>query len=247
MRLTLPQYAALLFYSSVATAQDTRTLIIPSSGNSAFPACAVGCAVLQQAQTTCQPSADTQLNFENCFCQSSTLAALYSTPDAICTAECPTPSDRALLQTWFGTFCQQVGQGIDPLTVAQAAPSTTMVTVTSTSASGSSPTITGSGSNQAASSGSEGSWYDNHLHHLGPLLTCIRISNHWQWILMVGILAVGFGLIAWGAVWLKRRHQRKLDQRRAALSGFPTEDEKRNEGARAATPDLWGPHQVRGY
>ena len=45
------------------------------------------------------------------------LAALYSTPDAVCTAECSIASDRALLQTWYGSFCQIVGQGIDPLTV----------------------------------------------------------------------------------------------------------------------------------
>lgn len=64
---------------------------------------------------------------------------------------------------------------------------------------------------------------------------------------MLGILAIGFGLIAWGAVWLKRRHQRKVDQRRAAISGFPSESEKRRDGARSATPDLWGPHQVRGH
>ena len=161
MRSTLSQYAILLLYSSMATAQDTRTLIIPSSGSSTFPACAVGCAVLQQGQTTCQPAADTQLNFENCFCQSPTLAALYTTPDAICTAECPNPSDRALLQTWYGSFCQIVGQGIDPMTVAATA-STTMVTVTSTSSSTPSPTITGSGVTQSASNPDQGSWYELH-------------------------------------------------------------------------------------
>ena len=69
-----------------------------------------------------------------------------------------------------------------------------------------------------------------------------RISGHWQWILMVAILIVGFIFLAWLAVFLKKRHRRKVDQRRAAVSGFPNQEEKR-EGARAATPDLWGPHQ----
>ena len=59
---------------------------------------------------------------------------------------------------------------------------------------------------------------------------------------MVGILIVGFIFLAWLAVFLKKRHRRKVDQRRAAVSGFPNQEEKR-EGARAATPDLWGPHQ----
>jgi hypothetical protein len=60
---------------------------------------------------------------------------------------------------------------------------------------------------------------------------------------MLAILIVGFALLAWGAVWFKRRHRRKVEQRRTALSGFAAGDEKRN--TRAATPDLWGPHQVR--
>lgn len=60
---------------------------------------------------------------------------------------------------------------------------------------------------------------------------------------MVAILAVGFAFLAWLAVWLKRRHSRKIEERRAAVSGFPTPSEKR-DGARSATPDIWGPHQV---
>jgi hypothetical protein len=60
---------------------------------------------------------------------------------------------------------------------------------------------------------------------------------------MLGILAIGLPLLAWALIWLKKRHRRKLDVQRAAASGFPTEQEKRG-GARSATPDLWGPHQV---
>ena len=247
MRSTISQYALVLLYSSMATAQGTRSLIVPSSGSSTFPACAVSCTVLQSAQTACQPSASTQLNFENCFCQSPTLAGLYTTPDALCTAECPTESDRTLLQSWYTQFCQQVGAGVDPLTaVPTQAGTTTLVTVTSTNPSTPSPTITGSGVTQQASTGDQGSWYVSSLSLVHHYLTFIRISTHWQWILMLAILAIGFGLIAWGAVWFKRRHQRKVDQRRSATSGFPTENEKR-DGARSATPDLWGPHQVRGH
>ena len=64
---------------------------------------------------------------------------------------------------------------------------------------------------------------------------------------MVIVLAIGFGLIAWGAIWWRNRHERKADQRRSTMSGFPVEAEKRRSGARAATPDIWGPHQVRGH
>jgi len=59
---------------------------------------------------------------------------------------------------------------------------------------------------------------------------------------MLGILAVGLAFLTWLAIWLKRRHRRKVEERRAAVSGFPGPNEKR-DGARSATPDLWGPHQ----
>ena len=36
-----------------------------------------------------------------------------------------------------------------------------------------------------------------------------RISTHYQWIIMVIVLIVGFTAITIGAVWLKRRHDAK--------------------------------------
>ncbi|KAJ9635753.1 hypothetical protein H2204_005713 [Knufia peltigerae] len=206
--------------------------IVPTSGSSTFPACAVNCAVLLQAQSTCTPpnvATTNDLTYENCFCQSSLLAALYSTPDSICTAECTSESDRTQLQTWFQGFCSQVGQGIDPLTTAaaQGPTGTTVVTITSTSTP--LPTSTGAGSVVGGTSGSKKSWID----------------THWQWILMVAVLIVGFALLAWLGVWLKRRHRRKVESQRAALSGLPVVNEKR--ATRGPTPDLWGPHQGYEY
>lgn len=63
---------------------------------------------------------------------------------------------------------------------------------------------------------------------------------------MLGILAVGLILLAWLAIWLKKRHRRKLESKRAAASGFNYDPEKRpaNDPRRSATPDLWGPHQM---
>lgn len=204
--------------------------IVPTSGSGAFPACAVNCAVLLQAQSTCTPpnvATTNDLTYENCFCQSSLLAALYSTPDSICTAECTGESDRTQLQTWFQGFCSQVGQGIDPLTTAAAQNPTATTVVTITSTSTPLPTATGAGSVIGGSPNSNKSW----------------ISTHWQWILMVAVLIVGFALLAWFLVWLKRRHRRKVESQRAAMSGLPVVNEKR--ATRGPTPDLWGPHQVR--
>ena len=62
---------------------------------------------------------------------------------------------------------------------------------------------------------------------------------------MLGILLIGLGLIAFLAVCLKRRHRRKLDEKRSTLSGFPA----RPPSGRNRTPtpslgaELWGPHQ----
>ncbi|KIX94040.1 uncharacterized protein Z520_10377 [Fonsecaea multimorphosa CBS 102226] len=209
--------------------------IVPTSSSAQFPSCAVNCAVLLQAQTACVPPAQpatNQITYENCFCQSSFLQALYGSPDAICTAECTSESDRDLLQTWFTNFCQQVGRGIDPLetTTSTFQPSsTTVVTITSTSTPPPTATNTGTGSASAPAPPSHQSWID----------------GHWRWILMLGILAVGFALLTWLAIWFKRRQHRKSEERRAAASGFPPAD-GRGDG-RAATPDIWGPHQHMHY
>ncbi|KIX07538.1 uncharacterized protein Z518_02191 [Rhinocladiella mackenziei CBS 650.93] len=105
--------------------------------------------------------------------------------------------------------------------------STTVVTVTSYSTPVPEPTNPGTGAVSATPApASNQSW----------------IEGHWRWILMVCILAVGFALLTGLAIWLKRRHRRKVEKQRAAVSGFPTATEKK-DGARSATPDLWGPHQ----
>lgn len=59
---------------------------------------------------------------------------------------------------------------------------------------------------------------------------------------MLIVLIVGLSALAVLAIYLKRRHTRKLEERRAALSGFPA-------AQGASSPhighgqDMWGPHQ----
>jgi hypothetical protein len=62
---------------------------------------------------------------------------------------------------------------------------------------------------------------------------------------MLGILLVGLGLIALIAVYLKRRHHRKLNEKRASLSGFPPAPSAGRGRTPTPTPgpELWGPHQ----
>ncbi|KAI1622536.1 hypothetical protein EDD37DRAFT_635273 [Exophiala viscosa] len=223
-RVLLSILGSIALYDAV-----TAQTFMPTAATSTFPSCAVSCTVLLQAQTECTPpdvATTNDLTYENCFCQSSLLSALYSTPDSVCTSECTAESDRTELQTWFENFCSEVGQGIDPLSTTTTTPTptaTTIVTITSTRAP--TTTATGTGSSATSATTSNKSW----------------IQTHWQWILMLGILVLGFVLLTWGAIWLKRRHRRKVEERRAAMSGLPKANEK--GGHRAATPDLWGPHQ----
>lgn len=163
MRYSLLTLSCLLIASLPPVAAQN---IIPSTPSSEFPACAVSCAVLVQAQTLCVPPAQpptNQITYENCFCQINLLQALYSTPDAICVGECQNESDRTLLQTWFRNFCNLVGQGIDPLhtttlaTSTIAPESTTVVTITSYSTPATA-TNTGTGSASAPAPPSNKSW-----------------------------------------------------------------------------------------
>lgn len=148
--MALPTLTYLLsLFLDIASAQN----FLPTTSSADFPGCGVGCNLLLQAQSFCVPPAvavTSQFTYENCFCQSSFLQGLYSSPDAVCTAECTIESDRVLLQKWFTGFCSAVGQGVNPLASTGAATATgsvTVVTVTSTSPpTGSASTSSGSGS-----------------------------------------------------------------------------------------------------
>jgi hypothetical protein len=62
---------------------------------------------------------------------------------------------------------------------------------------------------------------------------------------MLAILLVGLGLICLISLYLKRRHRRKLDEKRASLSGFPPAHSAGRGRTPTPTPgpELWGPHQ----
>ena len=68
---------------------------------------------------------------------------------------------------------------------------------------------------------------------------------------MIVILIIGLGLLAWLALWLKKRHNRKSEQRLAAASGFPPAQERdrtntnmsEKRNSTATLEDMFGPHQ----
>lgn len=209
--------------------------IIPTTASSTFPGCALSCAQLLQAQNTCLPPnqpQSSQLVYDQCFCNSPFLSAFATTPDATCVAECQIEADRQVLRAWFQNFCAQVANGNDPTTTTSTVPAGTPVIATSTISitSGTlAATVTATGSASTPSHAPQ-SW----------------IQGHWQWVLMLAILAIGLTGLAFLAVWLKRRHRRKVEARRAVASGFTQDPEKRapNDPRQSATPDLWGPHQM---
>lgn len=224
--LSLANCAAFLF-AYVTTVYSQTIAIVPTSPSASFPACAVSCTVLLQIQSTCEPPNVAQANnlaYENCFCQSPSIQALYSTPDAICAGECTVEADRTLLQQWFLGFCKTVGSGIDPLSTAA---SSTVVTVTSTA--GSTPTTTASKIPFVDDDTSTGiGWW----------------NSHWKWIVVLIVLIIVIVGAAIFAVCMRRRYRRKHQQQTAVMNGFAAPNEKRFEGRPLASPDLWGPHQV---
>ncbi|KAK5949253.1 hypothetical protein OHC33_009794 [Knufia fluminis] len=176
-----------------------------------------------------------QLVYDQCFCNSAFLTPFASNSDTVCLQECTLQADRQLLQAWYNNFCAQVRNGVDPTTQTATSALPTAATSTLTPTTGTvlataTPTTTSTGSTSSTQRHEDQSW----------------IEGHWKWVMMLGILAVGLGLLAWFAVWWKRRHNRKLEAQRAAASGFGHDPEKRpaTDPRRSATPDLWGPHQM---
>ncbi|KKA21758.1 Integral membrane protein [Rasamsonia emersonii CBS 393.64] len=69
---------------SPALAQDVH--LLPTAASSTFPACALSCTTLQQAQSGCVPPAapvSNQATYVSCFCQSALLTSLHTTPDSL--------------------------------------------------------------------------------------------------------------------------------------------------------------------
>ena len=241
--MSIIQIITTVVLASVATAQ----IVVPQAASDTFPACALSCTPLLTAQSACVPPAapaTDQATYVSCFCQSGYLTTLHSSPDGTCDQWCTVETDRQELMSWYNNLCAAGVATTVSSTSAVSGPQTTIVYITSTSA----PAITASptdSSTPATSSSGNGSWYDVFGNDLDiSLILLSRIGTHWKWILMVAILLIGLGALAFFAVWLKRRHKRKAEEKQAVRSGFPIEREK--AGSRASTANLeslFGPAQ----
>lgn len=219
-------------------------VIIPQSATSTFPGCALSCTTLLQARDVCMPpnvAQSSQLTYDQCFCNSPFLTPFASTADQVCVTECTIQTDRQLLQAWYRNFCAQVRQGIDPTTLTHTSSVTTPPAVATSTQYITSGTFTATETPTSTATSNTGASTSTTSHQNQSW-----IDGHWKYILMLAIIVVALALLAWLAVWLKRRHRRKLDAKRAAASGFNYDPEKRStkELRQSATPDLWGPHQM---
>jgi len=171
----LPRLIGLLFAAIIFTAITTAQTILPSTASASFPACALSCSQLIQAQSGCIPPVapvTDQYFYDTCFCQSPLLAQLHTSPDGTCDANCPVQSDRQLLESWYNSFCASqtasTAPTSSPTSSAIAPPVSTVTSGVSTvivilppatTSSSVSPTTTGSGSTVGSTSSSSNSWY----------------------------------------------------------------------------------------
>lgn len=171
----LSHLISLLFAAVIFTAITTAQTILPSTASASFPACALSCSQLIQAQNGCIPPVapvTDQYFYDTCFCQSPLLSQLHTSPDGTCDANCPVQSDRQLLESWYNSFCaSQTASTTPTLSATSSAIAPPVSTVTSgvstvivilpptTTSSNVSPATTGSGSTVGSTSSSSNSWY----------------------------------------------------------------------------------------
>lgn len=150
-----------IFALSATLTLVSSQAIVPTTSSSTFPGCALSCGVLLNAQVACIPpyaAVTSQLAYDNCFCQYSTLQALYTTPDSVCVGNCAIESDRQLLRSWFLNFCQSVAKGVDPIAGTTTITPTVTTTVTGGRATGSVITLSPVPNSNSGSSNTGPSW-----------------------------------------------------------------------------------------
>lgn len=256
----------LLLLLSLYASTSTAASILPSAASSSFPQCGLSCTALTQAQSSCEAAAES--TWVSCFCQSSLLTTL-KTSGSLCSS-CTSSSDQSLLSTWYNNYCNSNGKDT-------GSTSTTDTTTATTSASTGTTTAVKSTSNTSAVDENK-SWYvsDLPLHiklrytsppppdlpasnpirdRTNPFISPLsRWSTHYQWVIMLIVLAIGFSAIAAGGIWLKRRYDAKRPGlyhggsaagSSGVLSGNPVSNS--NSGILSPPPPAWasstGPNQ----
>lgn len=218
LSLSVLLYLTLAFTSSVLAQQNVQ--LRPTSGSNSFPACGVNCGVLSQADDACTPPTAQSTNrqtYVSCFCQSSLLGGLRSDTSNTCSDTCTSSQDRQKIKQWYTDFCNSGGKTGSSNSNSNSQGSN------NNNGNGNNNNSNGNNNNNGASP-TPGSAADNSSAANRPapqswsvqtptlfiaITNINRWDGHYQWVIMVIVLAVAFTAIAVGGVWLKRRHDRK--------------------------------------
>ncbi|PGH19654.1 hypothetical protein AJ80_03809 [Polytolypa hystricis UAMH7299] len=201
--------AKILFILTALAATALSQTLVPSEASDNFPACALECQILKDAQTPCVPPAVSdgdQASYTACYCGTEALQPLLSTPYGVCDSVCTTVPELNTVMKWFVTLC-----GTEP-------PKENTATTTTAGA----PKETKSEGGVQEFQGDDGQMRgDNDDVELDadsdnpPIVKANHepppnwIVTHWRWVVMIVVLVVGFTLITLLLVYLKRRHNRK--------------------------------------
>ncbi|PKY04696.1 hypothetical protein P168DRAFT_289569 [Aspergillus campestris IBT 28561] len=186
---------------SVLAADDTQ--LIPATGSKIFPQCATTCNNLKQAQTLCVPPtapATGKTGYVSCFCQSNLLLGLKNSADGICDDTCSSPADKNTLKKWYSDYCssggnipENSGDKNDDSKGDNKKDNDNDNKDNNNDDKGSNKADSNDGSHKKVEDPPSQSW----------------IAGHYQWVIMVVVLIVGFAALAVFGVWLKRRHDAK--------------------------------------
>ena len=207
-----------------------------------LPSCAQQCTTLLNAQSSCVPSGgapvSNQATYQSCFCTSQLLTQLLSAQLVQLCPQCQA-GDMVTIQNWYKGLC---GQGAP---VANNQPSTTLSSTTapSTTTPASAPTQQGATVNGVEISNDQsapkGPWCVSRSQSISKYLSPKgftdtapnRMKTHYKWIIMVIVLFVGLGLVAWIFWFLHRRYHRRREAQWSQAVG--------------SRPDIttWGPGQ----
>ncbi|KAM3415091.1 hypothetical protein BST61_g10224 [Cercospora zeina] len=195
-----------LVLALLATAAVAQQGVL-TNGNSNLPTCGQSCPLLVQAAQACSGTDVATQGTWVCFCQSAYLVNLRSSATGVCDSTCTSQTDLQQVSTWYRTNC---GSDNGASEHADAGSGTT----TSPPANGA---ANPAGGQNAPSTGSAGSSSADGANVLSGVSAGADDpgtwwENHYKWIIMLIILVIAFPLIAWGAVCLKRRHDREQDQ-----------------------------------
>lgn len=189
-----------------------QTTIIPFNDISKLPACAVGCGPLYDANGACVPpavKAGGPADWSKCLCYQEKLFPLVNQPAAVCPNACAGfPAGSTSLASWYKTLCSDGPAFKTNPGGGNNNPQTTGAGTTSTGIPA--PTV------HPNLGESNGDWYVLRHTRLPPLPLAnycfLRLSNHWQWVVMLVILIVGIAAIWIGACIWRRRYLRKKDR-----------------------------------